>query len=303
MAKKKKPNPADELERQERIKKLTIIAMFSDDALMERLVLKGGNALDLVHRVSARSSVDVDLSIDGDFTEDEQLTLCARIEKALFETFRSDGYRVFDVKLEKQPPQLSAELEDFWGGYRVTFKLIGLDRYEELKEDIEALRRNAEQLGQGTKFLVEISKHEFTAGKTQHELDGFVVFVYTPEMIVCEKLRAICQQMPEYASIVQRLGRPGSARARDFVDIQMLVSRYKIDLTTAENRELLARVFAAKRVKLSLLRKVDKYREFHRTDYPAVAATVKAGVTLKDFDWYVDFVLALIRQLEPLGDE
>jgi hypothetical protein len=51
------------------------------------------------------------------------------------------------------------------------------------------------------------------------------------------------------------------------------------------------------------LRKADKYREFHRTNYNAVTATVKAGVTLKEFDFYVDFVLDLIEQLEPLGDE
>jgi hypothetical protein len=34
MAKKRRPNAADELERQEKIKKLVIIAMFSDDILM-----------------------------------------------------------------------------------------------------------------------------------------------------------------------------------------------------------------------------------------------------------------------------
>lgn len=33
----------------ERIKTLAIVAMFSDDDLMERLVLKGGNALDIVY--------------------------------------------------------------------------------------------------------------------------------------------------------------------------------------------------------------------------------------------------------------
>ena len=121
-------------------------------------------------------------------------------------------------------------------------------------------------------------------------------------MILCEKLRAICQQMPEYGPVVKRT-RPGSPRARDFIDIHTLLSALKIDLTTQQNRELLTQIFASKRVKLSLLRKVEKYREFHRTDYKAVVDTVKAGVTLKDFDFYVDFVLNLIKQLEPLGDE
>ena len=38
----------------------------SPDILMEKLVLKGGNALDLVHRIGGRASMDIDLSIDGE---------------------------------------------------------------------------------------------------------------------------------------------------------------------------------------------------------------------------------------------
>ena len=49
------------------IKKLAVIAMFSDDELMGRLVLKGGNAIDLIYRLSSRASVDVDFSIENDF--------------------------------------------------------------------------------------------------------------------------------------------------------------------------------------------------------------------------------------------
>ena len=194
MAKKKKPSPTEELERREKIKKLVIIAMFSDDVLMDRLVVKGGNALDLILQVSDRASVDVDLSIDGDFAPDEQATLRSRIEKALLETFRPEGYLVFDVSLEDRPPELSPDVEEFWGGYRVDFKLIELDRYEELKDSLEALRRNAIKLGKGSKFLIDISKHEYTVGKAQADVDDFAVFVYTPEMIFCEKLRAVCRK-------------------------------------------------------------------------------------------------------------
>jgi predicted nucleotidyltransferase component of viral defense system len=69
LAKKKKISADAELARVEQIKKLAVISMFSDDVLMERLVLKGGNALDLVHRISTRASMDVDLSMPGDFPE------------------------------------------------------------------------------------------------------------------------------------------------------------------------------------------------------------------------------------------
>ena len=200
MAKKKRISQSEELERQEKIKKLVIIAMFSDDGLMERFVLKGGNALDLIHRVSTRASVDVDLSLDGDFTPEEQHALEGRIEKALRDTFRPHGYQVFDIKLEERPPGLTADVADFWGGYRVEFKLIELARYEELKADIESLRNHAVRLGEGPKFLIDISKHEYTTGKARSDLDDFAIFVYTPEMIVCEA-SCHCQQMPEYGPV------------------------------------------------------------------------------------------------------
>ena len=72
--------------------------------------------------------------------------------------------------------------------------------------------------------------------------------------------------------------------------LEHLIDRHDSDGVLAErNRELLAQVFAAKRVDRSLLRIVDKYREFHRTSYDSVVATLKAGFTPKDFDFYVDF--------------
>ena len=36
----------------DQIRKLTIAALFSDDELLERLVLKGGNALNFVYRLT-----------------------------------------------------------------------------------------------------------------------------------------------------------------------------------------------------------------------------------------------------------
>lgn len=302
MSKRNISDPTEVLERLDRIKRLVIVAMFSDDLLMERLVLKGGNALDLVHRISYRASVDVDLSIEGDFTISERAELKDRIERALQITFRPEGFEVFDVMLGDQPKEVSAELATFWGGYDIEFKLIESGRYESLKNDVQKLRKSAIPLGQGTKFTIDISKHEYTTGKSSHEFDDFTIYVYTPEMIVCEKLRAICQQMPEYGEVVKRT-RTGAARARDFVDIHSLAIAKKVDLSTRENRDLLARVFEVKRVKLGLLRLVGNYRDFHRTNFSSVVDTVNTGVVLEEFDFYVDFVLELIRQLEPLGDE
>lgn len=56
---------ADELET---IKKAGIVAMFADDDLMDQLVLKGGNAMDVVLGVNSRASVDLDFSMRDDPT-------------------------------------------------------------------------------------------------------------------------------------------------------------------------------------------------------------------------------------------
>lgn len=75
----------------DRIKLLAIQAMFLDDELLEQLVLKGGNAMALVHRVSARASVDLDFSMQHDFGEAID-GMKERIERTLTSTFREAGF-------------------------------------------------------------------------------------------------------------------------------------------------------------------------------------------------------------------
>jgi len=43
-----------ELEKLELIKKLAIISMFSNDRMLDMLVLKGGNALDIIYNIADR---------------------------------------------------------------------------------------------------------------------------------------------------------------------------------------------------------------------------------------------------------
>jgi hypothetical protein len=302
MGKRKKSSANQQLLQQEHIRKLVIVAMFSDDELMERLVLKGGSALDLVHHVGGRGSVDVDFSMEKDFTSAELAAFRDRIEKSLRRTFQEEGYEVFDLKMQSQPEHLTPDLADFWGGYSIEFKLIETEKFARLSGSIEDLRRNALLLGQGSKFLIDISKFEYITGKEPLNLDGYRIFVYTAPMIVCEKLRAICQQMPEYGPIVKR-HRAGSARARDFFDIYKIVTDRGIDISTGANRELLRNIFNAKHVPLSFLNLLAKYREFHRVSFPAVVAAVKPGISLESFDFYFDFVLAEVANLKPLRDE
>ena len=119
----------------EAIRKLVIIAMFSDDVLLERLVLKGGNALGIVHNLTARSSIDLDFSIEDDFENVDDIQ--ARIFRALRDRFDSVGMVVFDATFQRKPEALRAGQSPRWGGYQVQFKLIEKERHAQFPGDLE----------------------------------------------------------------------------------------------------------------------------------------------------------------------
>jgi hypothetical protein len=287
----------DRLEFLRDIKKLVIVAMFSDDELMDRLVLKGGNLLDIVYQLSARASVDIDLSMDGEFHDVEKLR--TKVFAALDATFRQHGYIVFDFRLTEEPPKLSDNMKDFWGGYRVRFKLIDEARYRDLAEDMEGLRKHAEVVGErgSTVFQIDISKHEFCDDKQLFELDAHAVYGYSPEMFVGEKLRAICQQMDEYVQIVRLHPRP---RPKDFVDIEIISQHYGIDFARADFADLVRQTFAVKKVPVKLLSQIPVMRNFHEIGFQTVRDTVYPHFDLQDFDFYFDYVCRKSKLLEPL---
>src|SRR5690606_36680406 len=112
-----------------RVKEWVIIALASDDCLMEHLVLKADNAMDYYVRDAgkvSRASYDVDLSI-GDDLESEELK--RRIERTLLETFNENGYRMLDFKFEIRPPIPYPETSEFWGGYGIEFKVISSEEF------------------------------------------------------------------------------------------------------------------------------------------------------------------------------
>jgi len=273
------------------IKRLALIAMFSHAELTDHLVLKGGNLLDLVYGVAPRGSIDLDFSIEGDFAPEEKANLESVISASLKETFSENGYAVFDIRLTEKPKHVSADMKEFWGGYGVEFKVIEEDRFQELQDDPRGLRVNSLTLGAGHRkaFRIEISKFEYCQPKQPREVDGGMIYIYTPAMIVYEKLRAICQQMPEYRRLVK--SEAASARARDFVDIHAVMENFRLDLTTQENVAILRSVFEAKHVPLSLIGLITDFREYHRPDYASVEDAVKSQVKLKGFDYYFDYVI------------
>lgn len=276
------------------IRRLVIIALFSDDELMEKFVLKGGNALDIVYKIGTRSSVDIDLSMPDDFADLEDAK--ERIFRALRDRFDSAGFVVFDEKFQIRPSVAREGQSPRWGGYQVDFKIADRATYEKYGNDIEALRRNAALVGPEQKrtFRIDISKYEFVEPKEETEIDHYTIYVYTLPMMAIEKLRAICQQMLEY-----ELRRNPKPRARDFYDIHSTVIAGEIEIIEADNIELVRNIFAAKSVPLSLIGNIKNTRDYHSVDWPAVEQSVTGE--LKDFDFYFDFVAELAERLQAVG--
>lgn len=286
------------------IRKLVIISLFSDDDLMDIFVLKGGNALDIAHDINSRASVDIDISIESDFSQDELETVRKKIERALKVTFREAGFEVFDINIQPQPTRQYPETKEFWGGYTLEFKIIEKEKYKIYGSDIDSLRRNATVVGDRDrrKFKVDISKFEYCKTKEEVILDGYTIYVYTPLMVVYEKLRAICQQMDEYVKMV---GIHKRGRAKDFFDIYTILENTdsQIDFYAPQNLEVLKEIFKAKRVPLHLLGKIVNEREFHRDSFSAVRDAVYANVDIEDYDFYFDYVVEKVKGLESLWKE
>jgi len=80
----------------------------------------------------------------------------------------------------------------------------------------------------------------------------------------------------------------------------VILKTKNINLLSKENVELIKVMFAAKQVPLHLIGEIHRTRDYHREDYLSLRATVNPGENLKDFDFYFDFVIDKLRDLEPL---
>ena len=277
------------------IKRIAIIALASDDDLVETLVLKGGNAIDLAYRpknsTPFRTSYDLDYSIDdGDFNENMDV-ISKRIETTLVQTFLENNYSIIDYKFSPKPKNIHEELADFWGGYKVEFKVVDKKYFDEHKENVDKLRRSSIALNPNNSpvFELEFSKFEYVGQKKAIHIDGYKIYVYTPLMIVFEKLRAICQQLPEYKEVIPSFN--PRARARDFYDIHLIMELHNIDPSTKENIALIQNVFLAKKVPVSFIKKIRDNKHLHADNWQSVQDTISAIEELQPFDYYFDFVL------------
>ena len=283
----------------EKIKRITLKALISDDYLFETLTLKGGNALNMIHKLNHRGSRDIDFSIEEDFTESFD-DVKERIQRTLESTFLEEKYVVIDFHFDNTPEIVTEDLRDFWGGYEINFKIIDLERYELYKHDADLLTKRAIAVSENssTKIEIDISKFEYVGEKERHEVDGLRVYVYAPIMILFEKVRAICQQTNEYNSIVKRTRGKQKGRARDFYDIKSIMDySLGIDIYSEESQELLKKVFEAKRVPIEFIKLIRDYKDLHEENFQSVQSTISASIKLESFDSYFYNVVESFEKL------
>jgi hypothetical protein len=244
-------------------RKLVIQAIFSDDDLSNLFSLKGGSALDLIHNITYRSSIDVDVAMQDDISPEKIQIIANKLETALQSIFNEydPSYSIFQFKFEARPAKQNiASKKEFWGGYRVEFKIRkGIYPIDELPDPQKAARE-AEVINPSTqskKFMIDISKYEFTNQSEIKYLEGYPIKVYTLEMIVYEKLRAICQKLPIYEHAHKDI----QARPKDFYDIYMIMDDQTHIKFESLELDILEKFFDAKNVPLHLLFEISNFKK------------------------------------------
>ena len=69
-----------ELKALENIRKIAVISLFSDDYLMDIFALKGGSAINIGYGLHYRESIDIDISMEEDFSKANVLYTYALIK-------------------------------------------------------------------------------------------------------------------------------------------------------------------------------------------------------------------------------
>jgi len=275
------------------IRKLTLQALYLDDELSELLVLKGGNALSILE-LTRRGSFDLDFSLYDFNLEDKELE--NRFKNAIETYFEENDFKIFKFTFTKKPKKEIAPQTFKWGGYSIKFKFIEIDKYDEILNrvqkatQIKALSQEYSNItGTNEPVLIELSKGEYCKNYNEKQFEYITLKIYSPWMIIFEKLRALCQQMEEYTKRKEK-----AQRARDFFDIYTTSKAYILEETSEQDKEdlkeLVYNIFEIKEVDLSLLEKLEEYREFHRPSFEKLKDVIAIDERddLKEYDFYFD---------------
>lgn len=267
----------------------TILALYQSRDLASCLFLKGGSALRIFDNQMSRLSIDADFSIESELDDPARFfdTIKTCVERR-FERYQLD---VIDFKSKKKPKTSPVNRPVWWGGWACEFKLVDQKHRDKTHR---TKQRNAwvPDGANSPKITLDISEHEYCGARRTRTIDGVKIMGYSRELLVLEKLRAICQQHPDYEF------RLSKNRSRDFYDIYELAS----DMDEAFVKKCshhLAKVFAAKEVPLTILKALwnEEFVDEQRRGFDQVKDTVRGRIY--DFDVYVEHIRFLILDIYP----
>lgn len=269
----------------------TTIGIFSTQVARDNLVLKGGTGLRLGEGITNRISLDIDLSTEGSIPDPERFF--QEITKALENRFDRLNLDVIDPKYSRRPKSRGKRKIEKWGGWNYTFKLSGQSHRGESpgKRIRQALVPNGSP---SQKIEIQISEYEYCAVIDKIFLDGVEIYVYSPVLQVLEKIRAICQQHPDYKRSLNK------NRARDYYDIYSIVSIHRREKDfSSKLAEHFEPVFHAKEVPLELLTEGTMFDSDFTSGQELGFATVRNSVfgDTEDFSFYVEQLKLLVASI------
>jgi len=264
-----------------------VLAVYSDLKLAEHVYLKGGAALRLLDELNTRLSMDADFSLDHPLENAEEFF--DTIHHSLVRRFDPHHFDILDFRHRRKPEKAHPDKPEWWGGWICEFKLAHASFRG---ETLEIRRRNA-LVPAGTKkstIPLDISDHEYCGKGRRKVVGGIEIHGYTRELLVLEKLRAICQQHPDYPYSKDK------NRARDFYDILQLTQ--EIDEKFIDTcRQEIGKVFGAKEVPLAFLKSLwdDDFTDTFARGFDEVRETVQG--TPYPFETYLEHARFLVEDL------
>lgn len=277
----------------EEVVETVVEALFSNEVLSPALYLKGGQALRLKEGIISRFSADVDFSTPHRI--DPHDIFFDAMRKSLRDAFEKKQLHMFGFKFSQRPKIRHDGTPDFWSGWAVEFKLIDLTKKD--LSSAELSRSAMVPLGTNSpKIAIDISEHEFCGSHEEFKLGDTQIKVYSRALLVLEKIRAICQQHPDY------IYKSPDQRSRDYYDIERIWSKALSEDSHIklidECQKFISQVFKAKGVSMDLLDKIFEsgFIELQKQGWSTVQATVDGS--LQDFEYYVESLRTLIAEIK-----
>ena len=263
-------------------------AIYSDSDLKETLVLKGGNALKL-YNITDRSSQDLDFSIKESIRYEKE-NEGKKLQDLISDAFQQVGFLVVGFEFIEKPKKRNKDLPPFWGGYKISFAIVDTEKYQDKidlqdPDKMKELSKYGENLENNSKKIeIDLSYDEYVADKKSYDLEGTTIYLYSPLMLVYEKIRASCQQLEDYKLVGNK------TRARDLYDIyKILTNTRQTNLREAVldqcNFYILENIFKAKDVPLELMLKLDSKKSDLAEDYKTKVIPQISTDEIEEFDY------------------